>query len=77
MGNASIWELSGNNQWREVAGHGKFGSWGVSGTLVPKSYGYGNKEYVYRMAEYKGSLVAGFGMRAGAAQIWQYVPGVH
>ncbi|MDY7000290.1 MAG: tetratricopeptide repeat protein [Thermodesulfobacteriota bacterium] len=70
-GFCSIWELADGVRWRQVAGHGKFGSW----TTLVHNRGE-THEYVYRMIEYKGKLVAGFGDRKGAAQIWQYTPDV-
>ncbi len=32
-------------------------------------------EYVYRLVEWRGRLIAGFGDASGAAQVWAYTPG--
>ncbi len=34
----------------------------------------GGMEYVYRMIEYDGTLVVGFGDSPGMAKVWQYRP---
>ena len=65
-GNASIWELDGAG-WRQVAGHGAFGSWGPGRLSGNRD---ASREYVYRRIEWRGALVAGFGDVAGAAQVW-------
>lgn len=67
-GNASAWEY-GRRVWRQVGGHGINGSWG-HGTLSGNRNA--SREYIYRLIEWRGQIIAGFGDAPGAAQVWAF-----
>lgn len=70
-GNASAWVL-GSKPW-QFGGNGVRSSWGgEDGRLTASPPAPG--EYVYRFTSWRGSLVAGFGLGPGTAQVWQYKP---
>lgn len=68
--NAGVWELSGDG-WRQVAGQGVFGSWSPKRHRLSGSR-HASNEYVHKLVEWRGLLIAGFGDAPGAAQIWAY-----
>ena len=71
-GKASVWELSKGNAWRRVGVNGIYGSWKSEYPMA--THHTVRMEYVYRMIEYAGALVVGFGDRPGIAQVWMYRP---
>jgi hypothetical protein len=71
-GKAAVWELTPSG-WRQVGGHGLYGSWSLDGSRLSGSR-HATREYVYRLIEWRGQLVAGFGDAPGAAQVWAYTP---
>lgn len=73
-GKASIWRLNDDGAWRLFAGFGHAGSWGSATGTEPLSSRNSGHEYVYRMIEHEGDLVAGFGARPGCAQVWRFTP---
>ena len=72
-GNASIWEYSAERRWVQVGGRGVHGSWSPNRERMSGSR-HATAEYVYRLVEWRGQLIAGFGDAPGAAQIWAYRP---
>jgi len=67
-GHAGVWEYQ-DSGWRKIGGHGVPGSWSQ------ESFSFPNKqEYVYRLLEYDGALIVGFGSGPGQAQVWRYTP---
>jgi len=70
-GNASVWELQPGKAWRRVGGFGVFGSWSKNRDRLS-----GNRdataEYPYRIIQWRGRLVVGFGDARNAAQVWIY-----
>jgi hypothetical protein len=57
--------------WRLVGGFGCDGSWGSSDGLTPMTIPTA-REYIYRLTEFNGDLIAGFGASIGMAQVWRY-----
>ncbi len=72
-GNAGVWEYGGDGRWREIGGNGVNGSWSPRRTRMSGSR-HATAEYVYRLVEWRGRLIAGFGDASGAAQVWAYTP---
>ena len=72
-GNAGVWVYDADGQWREIGGHGVNGSWSAGRARMSGSR-HATAEYVYRLIEWRGRLVAGFGDATGAAQVWAYAP---
>jgi len=56
-----------------VGGHGVFGSCSLNRQRISGDRD-ATAEYPYRMIEWKGQLVVGFGDAPNAAQIWRYAP---
>ena len=66
--------MAGDGRWREIGGNGVNGSWSPWRTRMSGSR-HATGEYVYRLVEWRGRLIAGFGDASGAAQVWAYTPG--
>jgi len=73
-GNAGVWEYAPGQGWSQIGGHGIRGSWSPRRSRMSGSR-HATAEYVYRLVEWRGQLVAGFGDAPGAAQVWAYTPG--
>jgi hypothetical protein len=73
-GTSSIWRLNSNGTWQVAAGFGVNGSWGTGDGTVYLTKQPASHEYVYRMIDHNGSLIVGFGGRAGCAQVWRFSP---
>jgi hypothetical protein len=71
--NAGVWVFDADGQWREFGGHGVNGSWSADRARMSGSR-HATAEYVYRLIEWRGLLVAGFGDATGAAQVWAFTP---
>lgn len=70
-GLASIWRMDSDGIFHQLGGHGIAGSWGAeNGVISPKS----TAEYIYRIEEWDGKVVVGFGDAPGLAQLWLYDP---
>jgi hypothetical protein len=70
-GFASIWHMDSEGIFHQLGGHGIAESWGAKdGVISPTS----TAEYIYRIEEWDGKVVVGFGDDPGLAQLWLYDP---
>ncbi len=72
-GMASIWHMDSNGRFHQLGGHGIAGSWGTNDGVISSS---STAEYIYRIEEWDGKVVVGFGDAPGLAQLWAYDPNV-
>lgn len=72
-GNASLWTVR-DGRPEMIAGHGINGSWGKRERGIADWLDPGNNEYVYRILEWRGDLIVGFGDDPGMAQLWRFRP---
>jgi hypothetical protein len=70
-GLASIWYMNSEGHFHQLGGHGVAGSWGANDGVISQS---STAEYIYRIQEWNGKIVVGFGDAPGLAQIWLYDP---
>jgi hypothetical protein len=70
-GNASIW-LYRKHGWELIGGFGVNSSWGPNFPhTLTDSFRSTAAEYPYRLIEWNGDVIAGFGDALGAAQVWR------
>lgn len=71
-GNAGVYALTDKMKWRQIGGNGINNSWSAQRERM--SGWRANAEYVYRLVEWRGLLIAGFGDGPDAAQVWAFTP---
>lgn len=75
-GNASVWAMREGRPVL-VGGRGVNGSWGDGERDVFDLLDHANNDYVYRIVEWRGDLIVGFGDDPGSAQLWRFRPTRH
>jgi hypothetical protein len=69
-GYASVWSLDGDGGLRQIGGAGLLGSWDGSDQRA-RVRRVTSTEYVYRLVEWRDSVIAGFGTGRNMAQLWR------
>ncbi len=75
-GNASLWAVR-DGRPSLIGGRGANGSWGDADRDIFDWFDRVNNEYVYRIVEWRGDLIVGFGNDPGSAQLWRFRPAGH
>ncbi len=75
-GNASLWAIR-DGRPSLVGGRGTRGSWGDAEHDIFDWLDHENNQYVYRLIEWRGDLIVGFGDDPGSAQLWRFRPAGH